>query len=132
METYDQGIQWTGLLVAFLFLLLVCGLLADAATKLEQWIHRRHHYHRRKTDMPLKYDNALCNQFLEDMQSRGLEPFHYHGRFFYQGPAVDVDHLQEAMQHTSIPVQWDSLGLGFVVYPKASGKLIEESSDAAS
>ena len=82
--------------------------------------------------MPLKYDNELCNQFIQDMEERGLECFHYRGRFFYEGPGVDVDQLQEAMQHTQVPVQWDSLGLGFVVYPKASGKLIEESSDEAS
>jgi hypothetical protein len=57
-------------------------------------------------------------RFVEDMEAAGLEVRHYEGRFFYSGPAVFVDDIQDALSHTKVPCQWDHMGLGFVVYPR--------------
>ena len=65
-----------------------------------------------------RYNNAMYVQFVEDMEDARLTPWHYHGRFFYQGPAVEVDNLQDALSETKVPCQWDNMGLGYVVYPK--------------
>lgn len=121
-------LEWLRLLVLFLSGLFVLGLVATLAN----WLvspRELPHPHRRSTDMPLKYDNELCNQFIEDMEAADLPVFHYRGRWFYQGPAVDVDHLTDAMRHTQVPTQWDNLGRGFVVYPQASGKLMTPEDD---
>jgi len=73
-----------------------------------------------------KYDNPDCNHFCCDMEAANLEVEHYHGRFLWEGPAVRVDKLQDALSHTKINCQWDNMGLGFIVYPKARGKKLEE------
>lgn len=65
-----------------------------------------------------RYNNAMYVQFVEDMEDAGLTPWHYRGRYYYEGPAVDVDDLQDALSETKVPCQWDSMGLGYVVYPK--------------
>jgi hypothetical protein len=67
---------------------------------------------------PRAYEQARYNQFVRDMIDAGLEPYHYRGRFFYEGPAVNVDGLQDAHRHTDVPCQSDNMGLGYVVYPK--------------
>jgi hypothetical protein len=44
----------------------------------------------------------------------------YHGRNFYEGPAVVVrrSQLQDVIRATSVDVQWDQMGKdGLVVYP---------------
>ena len=74
----------------------------------------------------MKYTNKDCVQFIEDMEEAGLEVQHYRGRFFWEGPAVEVDNLQDAMQATKVRVQYDNMGLGFIVYPVASDKGSEE------
>lgn len=118
-------LEWLRLLVLFLIVLFGLGLVAKLGALLVR-PYSDHHPHRRSTDMPLVYDNDQCNKFIEDMRSAGLEPFHYRGRWFYTGPAVDVDQLNEAMSNTKVPTQWDNLGRGFVVYPRASGQLLVE------
>ena len=70
------------------------------------------------------YDNHDCNRFVCDMKTADLEVEHYHGRFFWEGPAVRVDNIQDAVSHTKIQCQWDNMGLGYIVYPKQSGKKI--------
>jgi hypothetical protein len=64
------------------------------------------------------YDNPNHRQFVEDMQNAGLEPYHYRGRFFYEGPAVTVDDLQQGLGATLVKCQWDQMGRGWVVYPR--------------
>lgn len=59
-------------------------------------------------------------QFVEDMEAAGLTVEHYEGRFFWTGPAVRVDELYEAMSKTQVPTQYDNMGMGYIVYPKAS------------
>ena len=73
------------------------------------------------------YSDPDCRTFVHDMEAVGLEPFHYNGRYFWEGPAVSVDDLQDALGATRIKCQFDALGLGFVVYPRASdrGKVVE-------
>jgi hypothetical protein len=79
----------------------------------------------------MRYTNPDCVQFVEDMEAAGLEVHHYHGRFYYEGPSVHVDDLQEALSNTRVPCQYESLGLGWVVYTKARDKGVpdEESTD---
>jgi hypothetical protein len=64
------------------------------------------------------YDQATYKQFIRDMRKAGLCPYHYDGRFFYHGPAVDVDDTHAAIRATKVKVQIDGMGLGFVVYPQ--------------
>lgn len=64
-------------------------------------------------------------KFVKDMEKAGLEVSLYHGRFFWHGPSVHVDDLQEALSRTKIKCQWDNLGRGFVVYPKVTDYTLE-------
>jgi hypothetical protein len=64
------------------------------------------------------YDNENYKKFCDDMKFAMLECEHYHGRWFYKGPAVIVDDISEAMSQTNVPCQFDNLGLGYIVYPK--------------
>lgn len=59
-------------------------------------------------------------KFIDDMEDAGLEVRHYNGRFFYQGPAVSVDALQDAMSETKVSLSYDTLGLGYIVHPAVS------------
>lgn len=63
------------------------------------------------------YTEPDALQFVEDMRDIGLNVEHYHGRSFWHGPAVRVDGLQDAMSYTRVPVQWDNMGRGYIVYP---------------
>lgn len=65
----------------------------------------------------MKYMNKDCLQFVEDMENASLEVDHYRGRNFWQGPAVRVDFLQDALSETKVKCQWDNMGLGYIVYP---------------
>jgi len=68
----------------------------------------------------MEYTNKDCKKFVKDMEAAGLEVEHYSGRFFWNGPAVQVDSIQDALSQTKVKCQWDNMGLGWVVYPKAS------------
>jgi hypothetical protein len=65
------------------------------------------------------YKSKEFNKFIEDMEQAGFEVQHYNGRFFWSGPAVACDNLQDVLSNTKIKCQWDSLGLGYIVYPMA-------------
>lgn len=68
-------------------------------------------------------------QFVEDMKDAGLETELYHGRYFWHGPSVSVSNIQDALSNTKVPCQWDNLGLGWIVYPKANDPSLEGVSD---
>lgn len=57
-------------------------------------------------------------RFMRDMKKAGLKMRYYQGRFYWKGPAVVTDDLQEVLSSTKVKCQWDSMGLGYVVYPK--------------
>jgi hypothetical protein len=59
--------------------------------------------------------------FVDDMEEAVLEVRHYRGRFFWEGPAVVVDDLQDALGSTEVRCQWDNMGMGWVVYPREHG-----------
>jgi hypothetical protein len=44
---------------------------------------------------------------------------HYDGRFYWSGPSVIVDDLQDVLGATKVKCVWDELGSHFVVYPRA-------------
>lgn len=62
-------------------------------------------------------------QFIKDMEKAGIEyDGEYHGRFFYHGPAVRTDEKgsptrEDVIRATKVKLQWDNLGLDFIVYP---------------
>ena len=63
------------------------------------------------------YDKERYQQFCEDMENAGIECEHYYGRFFYEGPAVIVSDIQNALSNTKVKCSWDSMALDYVVYP---------------
>jgi hypothetical protein len=56
--------------------------------------------------------------FASEMRAAGLQVRRYRGRFYWEGPAVVVDDLQDALGVTTVHCQWDQMGLGWVVYPR--------------
>ena len=70
----------------------------------------------------MNYTKDGTKQFVRDMEDAGLEVEHYRGRFLWEGPAVRVDDIQDALSNTKVKCQWDSMGLGFIVYPVESDK----------
>lgn len=75
---------------------------------------------------PEDYRNEKLQKFVEDCQDEGFDVEHYHGRFYWQGPAVRCDHSSQVTAITSIPCQHDSMALGVIVYPCVSGGLTED------
>lgn len=70
-----------------------------------------------------EYKNKTCIQFVEDMKKLGLEVQNYRGRFHWEGPAVVVDHFEvidELRAMTTVKLQFDQMGLGYIVYPLES------------
>jgi hypothetical protein len=85
---------------------------------------------------PVQADEVLSplDQFAADLAGQ-REVFHYHGRSMWHGPAVKAGTeagLQEVIRTTAVPLQWDSLGEGFVIYPKDSDPRSWVSCDEAS
>lgn len=70
------------------------------------------------TDQLPQYEKQQYSQFVKDMNNAGLRVRHYNGRFFWEGPAVRCDDLQEVLSETKVPCQWDQMGKGYIVYPK--------------
>jgi len=65
-----------------------------------------------------EYDKETYRTFVAEMRAAGLNPYHYRGRNFWEGPAVNVDYLQEAHAATTVLCQSDNMGMGHVVYPQ--------------
>jgi hypothetical protein len=59
-------------------------------------------------------------KFEDEMAEAGFEVFHYHGRFFWHGPAVVTSDPQAVIRATTVRVQQDSMGMGAVIYPLLS------------
>jgi hypothetical protein len=75
------------------------------------------------------YDSDICNQFVRDMQAAGIPVRHYRGRNFYTGPAAVSDRdeglfEQDIIRATEVKLQHDNMGLEWILYPVASGNLI--------
>lgn len=70
----------------------------------------------------LTYNNRTYQQFVHECEQAGLEVRDYHGRNFYEGPAVSVDDFDgmvEVMRATTVRIQYDQLGRsGYIIYPK--------------
>jgi hypothetical protein len=67
------------------------------------------------------YDEPDHVRFVEDMTAAGLRTRHYRGRWYWEGPAVVVEDLQDALGATKVRCQWDNLARDWIVYPKAYG-----------
>ena len=69
------------------------------------------------------YDDILAKRFCDDMAEAGFEVEHYNGRYFWEGPAVRCDNIQDVLLNTKVKCQWDNMGRGWIVYPKQSAKM---------
>ena len=67
----------------------------------------------------MEYTTPDHRQFVADMQAAGLEVEHYKGRFSWEGPAVRLDNLQDALGATKVECRLEPMGKGYIVYPKA-------------
>ena len=71
----------------------------------------------------IEIDEDVFEQFVEDMENAGIEyDGEYNGRFFYHGPAVRTNEKgfptrQDVIRATKVKLQWDNLGLDFIIYP---------------
>jgi len=68
----------------------------------------------------MKYEKKHHIIFVERAKEAGFEVEHYHGRNFWEGPAVrvrDSYEAQELIRATSMRLQSDNMGLGFIYYP---------------
>jgi hypothetical protein len=71
--------------------------------------------------MSNNWDDPNYNRFVAQLEDADYEVVSYEGRGYYNGPAVkcaDARELSEVLVATSVPCRWDSLGKGFVVYPR--------------
>ncbi len=72
------------------------------------------------------YNIPQHKKFVKDMQKLGLMVNFYHGRYYWHGPSVVVDNIQDALSGTKVPCQWDNMGKSWVVYPKANDPNLKE------
>lgn len=66
-----------------------------------------------------RYSEPEHRQFCLDMAAAQLPVTHYDGRFYWSGPSVIVDDLQDVLGATKVKCVWDELDSRFVVYPGA-------------
>ncbi len=73
-----------------------------------------------------KGKTEVC-RFMRDMRRAKLlkSMSYYSGRFFWHGPAVSCNNIQDVLSNTKIKCQYDQLGLGYIVYPKQSVQMDE-------
>jgi hypothetical protein len=70
---------------------------------------------------------TVHEKFVKDMELAGIVTAAYRGRFFWEGPAARSDQrngptLQEIINKTAVPLQWDNLDSNFIVYPVGETK----------
>lgn len=85
-----------------------------------EWIHLQHEGRGRieRSDCHM----TVHEKFVEDMRTAGIVTAPYSSRFFWEGPAARSDQhsgptLQDIIAKTVVPLQWDSLGSNYIVYP---------------
>ena len=66
-----------------------------------------------------RYSEPEHRQFCLDMAAAQLPVTHSDGRFYWSGPSVIVDDLQDVLGATKVKCVWDELDSRFVVYPRA-------------
>lgn len=68
-----------------------------------------------------KNGNLDVCRFIKRCKKAGLHVRYYRGRFFWEGPAVECNDLQDVLSVVGkVKCQWDSMGKGYVVYPHES------------
>lgn len=73
-----------------------------------------------------RYKKDSHKRFVEAVNEADLTPYHYRGRFYYEGPAVDVSHREMPKLYAALhdagfsgdDLQQDNMGLDMVVYPR--------------
>lgn len=67
-----------------------------------------------------EFDKMFPNKFVADMIAAGFRVEPYAGRRNWTGPATRASgqtDLQAIIRATTVSVTWDSLGMGYIVYP---------------
>lgn len=64
------------------------------------------------------YTQQSYKRFIAECYDAGFVLRHYNGRFYFKGPAVVTDDIAKVIRTTTVPVQWDNMGLKWIVYPK--------------
>src|ERR1700729_3432753 len=72
---------------------------------------------------------TVHQKFVEDMDHAGIVTATYRGRFFWDGPAARSNQqigptLQDIVNKTVVPLQWDSLASNYMVYPVGGAKAV--------
>jgi hypothetical protein len=65
-------------------------------------------------------DNEDHQKFCNDVRAASYEPLHYNGRWFWSGPAVIADTVEEVTAVTDVDCIYDNMGLGYVIHPSSS------------
>jgi hypothetical protein len=72
-------------------------------------------------DVPSLSPQEKMDLFSRQCKEAGYEVRQYHGRNYYKGPGVDVptwDDVFKVGKATSVEIQTDNMGKGYIVYPK--------------
>jgi hypothetical protein len=77
----------------------------------------------------MNYNLLVHKQFIKEVEEIGYEISLYHGRNFFHGPCIKGNDLQNMIRATSVQCNWDSLGLGFVVYPEISDPFLGKNNE---
>lgn len=64
------------------------------------------------------WDKESYLKFVQDVEDAGYEWREYQGRYYYNGPGVVVSSTCELDDVTSVSLQWDNMGLDYIVYPR--------------
>jgi hypothetical protein len=64
------------------------------------------------------YKQDSYRRFVAECYDAGLSLRHYNGRFYFKGPAVVTSDISIVIRATTVEVQWDNMGLDWIVYPK--------------
>ena len=70
-----------------------------------------------------EYTGFFSVEFIRDMERGGWPMEHYHSNGFREGPAVranDERELQTIIRATEVIVDWEGLGMGYIVFPAVS------------
>jgi hypothetical protein len=71
-----------------------------------------------KGDTP---ESDIQKKFRKSMEKNNRDIVFYYGKWFYKGWAIRIDtiaELQDVIRATRVKLQYDQLGLGYIVYPQ--------------
>lgn len=119
----DRAVKITGLFIKINTVWTNDDDIETAFEELEDILELRETGERNEPDADCDYIGKF-KKFIEDMKRAGIKyDEEYHGRFFYIGPAVRTKEKgfptkDDVIRSTKVKLQWDNLGLDYIVYPE--------------